>query len=236
MLVYYLVLPIVMGAFLLFSILPALARPFDPQRNAYHWAHRTWSRFALALFRVKVNVSGNALTDDANRIYIVNHASYIDIPVLGVALRDNIVFLYKEELQRTPVWGPLMRMSPHIPINRSEGREAFDTIEQTGRSIREGNVSVVIFPEGTRSADGTLGEFKRGGFLLATRSGVPIVPVAIRGSYRILPRDDWRVRPGRVEVIIGNPIDVPIGVSRPQEKAILAETRQQLERMLESLL
>ncbi|MBC8145770.1 MAG: 1-acyl-sn-glycerol-3-phosphate acyltransferase [bacterium] len=234
MLVFYLVLPFVMGVFLLFSIIPAILRPFDPKAKVYHFVLKAWSRLALAMFRIKVTVHGRQRDQsEENCIYIVNHSSYIDIPVLGATLRDNIVFVYKEELDRTPIWGMFIRLSPHIGISRTEGREAFDTIAEAGRSIREGNASVVIFPEGTRTTDGSLGEFKRGGFLLATRSGVPIVPVAIRGTHTILPRDDWRVRPGHVDVMIGEPINVPLGVSRPQEKAILAQMREQLERMLQ---
>jgi 1-acyl-sn-glycerol-3-phosphate acyltransferase len=231
MVLFYLVLPLVILSLIAFSILPALARPFDRRREVYHWSWHTWSRFALWLFRVRVSVRGEQRgPGDGNRIYIVNHASYIDIPVLGVALRDRAVFVYKEELARTPIWGPLLRISPHIGISRTEGREAFETIEQTARRIREGNISVIIFPEGTRTVDGSIGEFKRGGFLLATRTGVPIVPVVIRGTHEVLPRDDWRVRPGHVEVIITEPIPVPEGISRPQEKAILAQTRAALEK------
>ena len=233
MLLFYLILPIVMLVFLVFSIIPALLKPFDRTGITYQWAMKSWSRLALFLFRVRVTVRGRQRRPgDGNCIYIANHASYMDIPVLGASLRDNIVFVYKEELDRTPVWGVFIRVSPHIGISRTEGREAFETIAETGRNIREGHVSVVIFPEGTRTADGSLGEFKRGGFLLATRSGVPIVPVAIKGTHKILHRDDWRVRPGRVEVTIGEPIEVPVGVTRPQEKEILAQTRAQLEQML----
>jgi 1-acyl-sn-glycerol-3-phosphate acyltransferase len=235
MLLFYLALPVVLGSLIIFSIIPAIARPFDRHGEAYHWAMRTWSRMALALFRIRLNVSGAARTrqpGEPNRIYVVNHASYIDIPVLGAALDDHVAFMYKEELEKTPLWGPLLRISPHVSISRTEGREAFATIEQTARGIREGRFSVIIFPEGTRTTDGSLGEFKRGGFLLATRTGVPIVPVAIRGTHAVLPRDDWRVRPGSVEVIVGEPIDVPMGVTRPQEKAILEQTRAQLEAMM----
>lgn len=234
MILYYLSLPLVLLSLVGFSIIATLARPFDAGRAVYHWAWHSWSRLTMALFRIRVSVRGRQRAPgEGNRIYIVNHGSYIDIPVLGAALDDRAVFVYKEELERTPIWGPLLRISPHVGISRTEGREAFDTIEQTARRIREGDMSVVIFPEGTRSADGALGEFKRGGFLLATRTGVPIVPVAIRGTQRLLPRDDWRVRPGAVEVIIGEPIDVPLGINRIQEKAILQQTREALEEMLE---
>jgi 1-acyl-sn-glycerol-3-phosphate acyltransferase len=235
MLLYYVALPLVLLSLILFSIIPTLAQPFDRKARVYHWAWHAWSRLTVALFRIRLSVRGRQRADgEGNRIYIVNHGSYIDIPVLGAALTDRAVFVYKEELQRTPVWGPLLRLSPHIAISRTEGREAFETIEQTARRIREGDLSVVIFPEGTRSADGSLGEFRRGGFLLATRTGVPIVPVAIRGTQRLLPRDDWRVRPGEVEVVIGEPIDVPLGLTRPQEKAIQQRTWDALAAMLET--
>jgi 1-acyl-sn-glycerol-3-phosphate acyltransferase len=159
----------------------------------------------------------------------VNHASYIDIPVLAAALDHPIAFIYKRELEKIPVWGWLLKISPHVAINRAEGREALQTIDATARDIREGHMSVVVFPEGTRTATGGMGEFKRGGFLLATRTGVPVVPIGIAGTHAILSRDDWRVRPGRVDVHIGEPVSVPVGVSRPEEKRILEEVRGQLE-------
>jgi 1-acyl-sn-glycerol-3-phosphate acyltransferase len=235
MLLYYIALPLVLLSLIGFSIIPTLARPFDRRASVYHWAWHAWSRLTMQLFRIRLSVRGRQRgAGEGNRIYIVNHGSYIDIPVLGAAIDDRAVFVYKEELERTPIWGPMLRLSPHIAISRTEGREALETIEQTARRIREGDVSVIIFPEGTRSEDGSIGEFKRGGFLLATRTGVPIVPVAIRGTQRLLPRDDWRVRPGSVEVIIGEPIEVGQGLSRPQEKAILERTRAELERMIEA--
>jgi 1-acyl-sn-glycerol-3-phosphate acyltransferase len=140
-------------------------------------------------------------------------------------------FILKEELTRVPIWGWALRTSPHIIIRRTDARNAMAGIEQAASDIASG-ASVVIFPEGTRTRDGALGLFKRGGFALATRSGVPLVPIAIRGSYRLLPHDDWRVRPGQVEVVIGRPIAYPPGGDRNQERRVQAESREQLELLL----
>jgi 1-acyl-sn-glycerol-3-phosphate acyltransferase len=166
-----------------------------------------------------------------NYVFLPNHSSYLDIPVLGATVPQPFRLIFKEELTKVPIWGWALLVSPHIRIKRTDARDAMASIERAAGEIHDG-ASVVIFPEGTRTATGQTGEFKRGGFLLATKSGVPLVPVAIQGTYELLSRHDRKVRPGSVELVIGRPIPNPGNSDRESERALQAEVRNQLISML----
>ena len=233
MLLFYLSLPVVVVVTVYYSVASLIGMRFDPSFALFFSQMRKWARVLLRLFRIKVRARGTERIDPARKyVYVANHSSYIDILALLAAVPDDLRFVFKEELAKIPIFGYALRVGPNIIINRADPREAMGSIEHAAEQIRTGRGSVVIFPEGTRTVDGTLGEFKRGGFLLATRAGVPIVPVAIKGTQRLLPKDEWRVRQGEAEVIIGTPIDVPADVDRPRERAIQEETRMQLQEML----
>jgi 1-acyl-sn-glycerol-3-phosphate acyltransferase len=116
------------------------------------------------------------------------------------------IALAKAELFRIPVFGPAMRGCGYISIDRTNRKSAFRSLEQAAKTIREGT-SVIIFPEGTRSFDGKIKTFKKGGFVLTLNAGVPIVPLVISGTWSVMPRSDLRIRPGRVTLEILPPVD-----------------------------
>jgi 1-acyl-sn-glycerol-3-phosphate acyltransferase len=139
---------------------------------------------------------------------MANHQSNIDIPVLMQSLAEfQLRWLAKKELLFVPFFGWAVWASSHIIVDRSNRSQAVATLRRAKEQIARG-ISLVIFPEGTRSVGGQLLPFKRGGFVLALRTRTPIVPVAINGSGAVLPRGDWRIRRGEVEVIIGEPVPV----------------------------
>jgi 1-acyl-sn-glycerol-3-phosphate acyltransferase len=138
-------------------------------------------------------------------IVMANHQSYLDIPVLYAALPEPFGMLAKQELFRLPIFSAAMRGMRCIPIDRDNVRQSLASLRQAALQIRSGN-SIVVFPEGTRSADGELQELKTGPFYLAEMARVPVVPVGIRGTARALAKDSLFVRPARVEVSIGDPI------------------------------
>jgi 1-acyl-sn-glycerol-3-phosphate acyltransferase len=169
---------------------------------------RGWGRFILWAGGVRVTrEGGDDLDPSAPYIFACNHQSQFDIPVLHGFLGHDFRWLAKKELFRVPIWGAAMRASGYIPIDRSQGREALRSLSEAAAEIAAGK-SVVIFPEGTRSPDGRLGAFKAGGVQLAIKAGVPIVPVAIRGTHRILPKGKLLATPGEVAVRVGAPIEV----------------------------
>jgi 1-acyl-sn-glycerol-3-phosphate acyltransferase len=142
-------------------------------------------------------------------IYMSNHQSHLDIPVLYATLPSpTIRMLAKKELFEIPLWGRGLRAAEFIEVDRSNHVRALQSIERAAELVHEG-VSIYLAPEGTRSRDGQIGKLKKGGFHLARDTRTPIVPVAIRGTIDILPRGGKIMRRGKtVEVTIGKPIEV----------------------------
>jgi 1-acyl-sn-glycerol-3-phosphate acyltransferase len=138
-------------------------------------------------------------------LFVANHSSWIDIPVLYMALRVPLCFLAKRELARVPFLGAYIRAMGMVFVDRRDPRRASASVDQAARRLAAGD-SVVSFPEGTRSRDGGLGRFRSGGFGAALQAGTEVVPVAIVGAGRVLRADGFHVRPGRIEVRVGSPI------------------------------
>jgi len=191
--------------------------------NPGHMVGRLWARLSLWVAGIDVEVEGREnIPEEKSAVYACNHASQFDIPILYQALPIQFRFLVKQELFRVPLLGVAMKRSGYIPVDRTGGKAAMRSLMEAASRVREGT-SIVIFPEGTRSPDGRLRPFKVGAMLLAIKVGCPIVPVAISGSHRILPKGSLRVRPGRkVKVRIGPPIQAP-GSMRQMSKNVVTE-------------
>jgi len=169
---------------------------------------RFWGWLGLRLAGVRLSVSGlEHLTGLGPVIYMGNHQSNFDILALFASLPGQFRWIAKEELFRIPLFGYSMKRSGYIPLNRDDRRKALQSMRAAAERIA-GGTSVVIFPEGTRSDDGCLLPFKKGGFSLAREAGVPIVPVAIVGSGDINPKGSRRIQGGHIHVTIFPPIEV----------------------------
>jgi 1-acyl-sn-glycerol-3-phosphate acyltransferase len=166
-----------------------------------------WARSICVASGVTVRVEGTEhLAPDRPYIFAANHQSQFDILALQGFLGIDFRWLAKKELFKVPIWGTAMRRAGYIPIDRSHGRQAIKSLDGAAQKIARGT-SVIIFPEGTRSKDGKLQKFKSGAMRLAIKSGVPLVPVAITGTYKILPKGRLLVRSGQVTIRAGQPID-----------------------------
>ncbi len=193
------------------TVLAALAiilfGSFDPHGKHVYSVTRFWSWMLLAMGGIRVKVGGLARLDASRQyLFMANHQSNVDIPILVKSLPAfQLRWIAKRELLWVPFFGWAMWAGKHITVDRADTAGARKSLLKARERIANG-ISVVVFPEGTRSSDGRLRPFKRGGFLLAAQARVPIVPVTIRGSGKILCKGDWRVRPGNVEVHIGDPI------------------------------
>ena len=173
------------------------------------WAHqygRLWAYLILFASGVKITVVGKENLDSIQPcIFAANHASQFDIFALYAAIPVQFRWLAKIELFHIPILGQAMKVIGYIPIDRSDRRAAFKSIDQAARKVRQGT-SILIFPEGTRSIDGKLQPFKKGGFVLAIKSGRPLVPISICGSQEILAKKSWMIHPGRITVRFGKPV------------------------------
>jgi 1-acyl-sn-glycerol-3-phosphate acyltransferase len=167
---------------------------------------RWWSHGVLASAGVRLKVHTRASLDPRRPyVFMANHLSMVDIWAVLVAVPVPLRFIAKKQLGAIPLFGWAMHAGRFIFIDRQNPASARRSIDQAALRVRSGQ-SVVVFPEGTRSRDGRLGAFKKGGFHLAISSGADIVPVAIRGSREVMPRGSALIRPGDVSIEIGEPI------------------------------
>ncbi|MDZ4713498.1 MAG: lysophospholipid acyltransferase family protein [bacterium] len=192
---------------ILIAILTIIVSPFDRKGKITHYLSKAFGGGILFIAGAKVEVIGKELLDpEENYIFISNHQSFFDIPVLMKAIPNNVRFIYRDDLTKIPILGWGMYLGKYIPINRSNVREAMKSLKKAAEKIRNG-ISVVIFPEGTRSFDGSIGEFKRGIFVLADEAKVQLVPTAIIGSNKIMPRSGFKISSGKVKVVFSKPVE-----------------------------
>ena len=197
---------------------------FSRNGNLLHLMARFWANGILWMSRVRVTVIGSEnLQPGRSYIYMANHQSNADIPVLLGRLPVQFRWLAKAELFKIPIFGRAMRKVGYISIDRSNRKSAFGSLEQAARTIRNGT-SVMIFPEGTRSRDGSLLPFKKGGFVLAVDAGVPIVPVIIKGTGDIIPKGKIMVRSAPVTMEILEPVETA-DYTRKTKDALLEKIR-----------
>jgi 1-acyl-sn-glycerol-3-phosphate acyltransferase len=222
---FLLVLLSVLGA-----LLSLMSAPFDRSGDTVVRLARIWSRMLLWTAGVPLRVKMHAPLDPRQPyVFMANHLSTVDIWALFVALPVKIRFIAKKQLGRIPLFGWAMAVGRFIFIDRQNPLAARRSIDQAAERIRSGS-SVAIFPEGTRSRDGNLGPFKKGGFHLALRAGVPIVPVGIRGALQVMPRGSLILRRGPVTIEIGEPIPVA-GLSALDRDSLLERVRNEVALM-----
>lgn len=186
---------------------------------------RFWARSMLFLCGARVRISGLENLDPAqNYIFASNHLSLIDSPVLVAYLPHTVRFLAKRELFSIPFMGWYMKNQGHIAIDRGDARATLRSMAEAAGVIDREHKSVLVFPEGTRSMDGNLQEFKDGAALLAIRARTPIVPVAVVGTQKILPAKAKDIRGGTVELRIGKPIPTE-GLDQKQRSHLTAQLR-----------
>ncbi len=189
------------------AILTILVSPVDRKGKITHYLSKAFGGGILFIAGVRVKTEGKALLDASeNYVFISNHLSYFDIPILMNAIPNNVRFIYRENLTKIPILGWGMYLGKYIPINRDNAREAMKSLKKAAQRVITG-ISVVIFPEGTRSPDGITGDFKRGMFVLADEAKVPLVPTTIIGSDKIMPKGKFKITPGNVKVVFSKPLN-----------------------------
>ena len=171
-----------------------------------HLNARAWARFSLWCAGCPVVIRGEENIPRGPAVYMANHVSHFDVFAILGHLKVQFRWTVKKELFRIPLLGLAMKRAGYILIDRSNHEKAMESMRIAAEKIRSGT-SVFVFPEGTRSLDGTLQyPFKKGGFHLAINAGVPIVPITVSGTREILPKHGMRVRPGVITLTIGKPV------------------------------
>lgn len=180
---------------------------FYPSRRLFAWTANTWSRVVLRVSGTQLRVDGrHRVADGAPRFFMANHQSALDIPILVTALGGDVRFMAKKALFAIPVFGWILSRYGFAPIDRSSARVTAATLDRMLQKLRQHPISFAVFPEGTRTRDGRLLPFRRGTMKIGQRSGLPIVPVTIDGSYLVKHRDEFVCRPGPVRLVFHEPI------------------------------
>lgn len=175
---------------------------------AYRHSFWPWARSIVRATGIRVTAAGLENIDSGSSYVIVsNHQSQLDIPVLVAALPLKLTIIAKKELFKIPLFSQGMRAFGILEIDRSNRSRAIETLKQAAQVIRKEKISVLAFPEGTRSRDGKLHSFKKGAFALAADHQIPILPVSVSGTFPVLPKGKLMVDPGEVKVTIHPPVD-----------------------------
>lgn len=195
----------------------------SPNRKRVDFFYNTakkWGRSILKIAGVELEIIGmENIKPNENYVFVSNHSSLFDIPVLQFALPSNFRIVYKRELEKIPFFGYVLIKSPYIGIVREDSKDAMKGMKRAIEDFQKG-ASVLLFPEGTRSKDGNLQNFKRGAFMLASKAQKPIVPITIIGTNKILPKGKYNFVAGRVKVIIHQPVIIPENSNRKTELEI----------------
>ena len=223
-----LLVPVVVIATLVLGLLAIAACLVRPGGAWLMPLARLWSRLVLTSSGVRWEARSESGLDPARpAVYAANHQSLFDIPVLVLAMPTDFRMVAKKSLLFVPIFGWALWLAGFLFIDRSNRERAIGTLDQAAARLR-GGTSIVVFAEGTRSRDGTLLPFKRGGFVLAIRAGVPVVPVSIAGGRSVLAKGTLRVKPGVMTVRFGAPIETA-GMTYEMRDALMARVRGQVE-------
>jgi 1-acyl-sn-glycerol-3-phosphate acyltransferase len=195
---------------------------FDPARRKQNAIERAWARALLAVSGVKIKVEGlEKIKEDGSYVFVSNHVSYMDTPVALASLPVRFRFLAKRGLFQIPFLGWHLARAGHIRVPREDARAAVKTMTLAAQVVREQGISLLIFPEGGRTRTGEMRAFKEGAAFIAIKAGVPLVPIALRGTRKILPYGSGHVRSGTVTMRIGDPI--PTTQASPHDRVRLTE-------------
>lgn len=211
----------------LFGVPAIFAALVPPRGDWFLRFARGWARSVLAVAGISVRGLHLEKAERGKSVVVAaNHESFCDILVLLATLPMQVRFLTKRSVFRVPVLGWSIAAAGFVAVDRGDRARGAATVETALRRL-EGGRSLVIFPEETRTRNGELLPFKRGAAHLALKSALPLLPVGIAGTFHILPRGTWEIRPGPVVVAVGDPIDVA-GRSLRDRDAVTQETRDRI--------
>jgi 1-acyl-sn-glycerol-3-phosphate acyltransferase len=204
------------------SVLCVLFSVFGAYSKLLNFIAKSWTGSILFAAGVKLEIEGLDKFDKTKSyIFIGNHQSHFDVFAVFTAIPLTARFMAKKELYKIPIFGWALAATGTVKIDRSNRENSISSMNDALARIRQG-VSVIVFPEGTRSEDGQIKAFKKGGFVLALKGGIPLVPVSVSGSRFIQKKHSARITPGKIKIIFGSPIDTSQYSYQDREK--LSET------------
>jgi 1-acyl-sn-glycerol-3-phosphate acyltransferase len=213
---------------LVFGIVSIPAGFFDRDGKILHWFARAWSKIILKTIFSPVTVTGFEKLDTSKpMVYAANHASAIDIPMLYVYLPFQFRIIHKKELLSYPIVGWHLKRSGQICIDQQNPARSIGNIRSAVKSLKAG-MPLAIFPEGGRSRDGVILPFMAGAFFMAIKAQVPVVPVALAGTYDLLPMDTYHIKSQPMEVRFGTPIPTE-GLTLRDMDGLSARVQKELE-------
>lgn len=196
--------------------------------GVYDWSTQDWSTWILWGAGTPVLAEGlERVPRGTPVVYASNHSSMFDIWALSAVLPGSTRFVAKQELARVPLIGPAMQRAGHIMIDRAVKTRALEAYDRAAEQIRRG-ISAIVFPEGTRSSSGDLLPFKNAPFGLAIAAGVPVVPVYVHETFRILPKGGWMLHPRPIRVLVGEPI-ATVGFTLEDRQRLRERVRAAIE-------
>jgi 1-acyl-sn-glycerol-3-phosphate acyltransferase len=224
--------PLIILSTAFFGTLSIAASLFDTKGDVMMSLARVWARSLLLIVGVRVKVEGlEKLAPGQAYVFASNHLSYMDSPSILSYIPANFRFMAKDGLFKIPLLGTHLGHAGHIPVPRGDPRAAVKTMTLAADTIRTRGISILIFPEGGRSPDGVLHPFKDGAAYIAIKSGVPVVPVAVKGTREILAMHTSTFHRGPVTLSIGDPIPTA-GLTLHDRKTLTEAVRGQVVVML----
>lgn len=201
---------------------------FHPYSHFNSGVIRIWARIILLAAGVKLKIEGTEnIVSEESYIVVANHQSLMDIPVLAYGLPAPIRFIAKKELFKIPVLGWGMKAAGMLEIDRTNQKQSFDTLKKAEQVLRSNHLSILAFPEGTRSEDGKIHNFKKGPFILAINTGLSIIPVSVSGTRNLIPKGKIQINPGRVKIQIHTPVPVA-DLNLSDRNRLVSETREKI--------
>ncbi|MBM3739156.1 MAG: 1-acyl-sn-glycerol-3-phosphate acyltransferase [Acidobacteria bacterium] len=226
--------PLIILATILMAVLSVASSFFDPDGRKQHAISRAWAKLLLWLAGAKVRVRGMEHIDPArNYVFVGNHLSLFDTPLVLANIPQQFLFLVAARYVKIPFLGTHLRRHGHFSVDASDVRGSLKVMTEAARCIREEGLSILMFPEGSR-ARGEMGEFKEGAAYIAIKSGVPVVPFAIRGTREMLPVGSVHVRGVPLDFVIGEPVPTA-DLSLKDREQLTALMREKIASLLGSL-
>ena len=217
-----------------FGLLGIFASIFESNKGKTlgHCA-RLWGKFILFFTGVRYSVKGlDNLDPKGPYIFACNHASGYDVPLAFAGLPYWLISIAKIELKSVFILGWVMETAGHIFVDRKRSENAIASLEKSKESLIKNPRSILLFPEGTRTMDGELGFFKRGGLMLSLDTGIPIVPVGLVGTFEMLKKGTWSFKNQPLEIRIGNPIH-PKTFSNDSKNSLAKYVKSQVHALLD---